>query len=81
MLAGKGILEPTGSKGLKVVSFSNEQALDVREVRLALESVAIRKAMKLAAEDDQLLKPLMLILKEMARLSARSSSAIGPCTM
>ncbi|MDR3435441.1 GntR family transcriptional regulator [Telmatospirillum sp.] len=81
-LAAKGLLESAGARGLKVVDFASQQAVNVREVRIALEAVAMRRAMDLAQKDASVLAPLDAVLGEMAGLAAEPNAlALAQCDL
>jgi DNA-binding GntR family transcriptional regulator len=82
ILAGRAVLESTGKRGLKVGNFSPERANEVREVRLALETIALKKVTALAAADDAVNAALSGTVKEMSRLSPRSNAlALAQCDL
>ena len=62
-----GIVIPLEPRGLRIVDFSRREAIEVREVRLALESVAIKAAMPLVRADKALLAPLDRALDTMRK--------------
>jgi len=60
-----GIVVPLQRRGLRIVDFSPGQALDVREVRMGLEGVAIKKAMALVRRNPERIARLDQILELM----------------
>ncbi len=60
-----GIVVPLKRRGLRIIDFSTQQAREINEVRLGLESTAVRNAMTLARADPRRLKPLDAILDTM----------------
>lgn len=81
-LAAKGLLTSAGARGLKVVDFGRGQAAKVREVRLALEAVAIRHAIAAVRADPDALRPLDEVLARMEQLTrAPSAIALAKCDL
>jgi len=79
-LAGRAILETTGKRGLRVGNFSPKQAREVRAVRLALETVALKTVMTSA--NDEVTEALGATIKEMSRLSARPNAlSLAQCDL
>ena len=64
-----GILTEFGRRGLKIIDFSDRQAHDLRDVRLALESLALRHAMRVAKKDPSCLNVLDDVLATLTELS------------
>ncbi len=71
-----GIVVPFKRRGLRIIDFSTQQAHEISEVRLGLESVAVRKAMTLVRADPGRLKALDAILGTMQDM-AHSEDAIS----
>lgn len=61
----QGILEPSELRGMRVADFSDERINELYEVRLAIEKVTFRHAMRRARENPALLEPLAALLEEM----------------
>lgn len=64
-----GILTEFGRRGLKIIDFSDRQAHNLRDVRLALESLALRHAMRAAIEEPSCLNVLDDVLTTLTDLS------------
>jgi DNA-binding GntR family transcriptional regulator len=60
-----GILVPLERRGLRIVDFSPGQVVEVREVRLGLEGVAVKKAMPIVRKYPERMAELDEILKIM----------------
>jgi DNA-binding GntR family transcriptional regulator len=81
-LAAKGVLVSAGARGLKVVEFSKTQARQVIEVRMALETMGMTRAMAKVRSDPTLLPQIDAILKEMAGLSKKPNAiALAQCDL
>jgi DNA-binding GntR family transcriptional regulator len=71
-----GIVVPLRRRGLRIIDFSPQQAREINEVRLGLESVAVKNAMALVRQDPARLKALDAILSDMHGL-LQSADAIA----
>ncbi len=76
-LAGKGVLEPAGARGLRVPKVSVEQSTHVIEVRMALESMALRKIMGADWDRRPVLAELDRILSAMVTETASRTNALA----
>lgn len=74
----QGILEPSELRGMRVADFSDERINELYEVRLALEKVIFRHAMRRARENPALLAPLEALVDEMTGIAGnRDHIAVG----
>ena len=64
-----GILTEFRRRGLKIIDFSDRQAHDLRDVRLALESLALRHAMRIGERDPSCLSVLDEVIAKLTELS------------
>jgi len=75
-----GIVVPLERRGLRIVNFSPDQALQVRDVRMGLEGVAIKTAMTLVREDPERLARLDEILETMQeRFETGDAISLAQC--
>ena len=68
-LAARGVLVPVGARGLHVIPVSDDDAANIREVRLGLEGIAVEKVMAASWDVPGLLDPLERIIKDMHGLA------------
>lgn len=75
-----GILVPLEPRGLRIVDFSPDQALEVRDVRMGLEGVAIKLAMPVARKNPERLARLDEILEIMEeRFASGDAISLAQC--
>ena len=68
-LALQGILEASELRGMRVADFSEERINELYEVRLAIEKVIFRHAMRRARENPAVLAPLEALVEEMTQIA------------
>ena len=74
----QGILEPSELRGMRVADFSDERINEIYEVRLAIEKVTFRHAMRRSRENPALLAPLEAVLDAMTDVAGvRDHIAVG----
>lgn len=79
-LASKGILVSAEVRGLKIIDFTPEQIRDVQEVRLGLEEIGFRNAIKKINKENGNFKKIDAVLSKMNTLSKRGDViALGLC--
>lgn len=77
-LALQGILEASELRGMRVADFSEERINELYEVRLAIEKVIFRHAMRRAAENPALLEPLEALVEAMNSIASNGDHiAVG----
>ena len=75
-----GIVVPLERRGLRIVDFSPDQALEVREVRMGLEGVAIKMAMPVVQKNRERLARLDEILEVMQeRFASDDAISLAQC--
>lgn len=74
-LALHGVLEQAGQRGLRVAAFDDDHIREIYELRVALETVMMRRAMPILAADPDLVRPLDQQIDAMAA-AAKAGDAI-----
>ena len=75
-----GIVVPLKRRGLRIVDFSPDQALEVREVRMGLEGVAVRMAMPLVRKHPERMARLDGLLEIMQeRFETGDAISLAQC--
>jgi DNA-binding GntR family transcriptional regulator len=75
-----GIVVPLERRGLRIVDFSPDQALEVREVRMGLEGVAVKMAMPIVRKNPERLARLDQILATMQeRFESGDAISLAQC--
>jgi DNA-binding GntR family transcriptional regulator len=75
-----GIVVPLEPRGLRIVDFSPDQALEVRDVRMGLEGVAVKLAMPVVRKNPERLQRLDEILEIMQeRFASGDAMSLAQC--
>ena len=75
-----GIVVPLKRRGLRIVDFSPDQALEVREVRMGLEGVAVKMAMPVVRKHSERMARLDGLLETMQeRFETGDAISLAQC--
>lgn len=81
-LAAKGLLVRAGARGLKVIGFAAPQVAQIRDVRIALESLAIRRAAGAVRQNPSAIASLDAVLEQMAAFATTDNAlALAQCDL